>query len=300
MEKQDFSVMLVREAVSTKMALLALIEKKDRLLYHDAPALQNEYMVKIGSFEEEVIEAELDVSMLDRKIELIQAAINQRRSVNMDEIEKQIATERERKVGQLESGERAITEFPSYSDSDQNELQTKYRSIVRDFHPKVNRNITDIQRELYEKAVEAYKRQNLEAIRLIYDMLYDKAGTDGAVSVTTDSEDEITQKDIQEMSNYFATDFSLAAQLYPMFVKTESDAVFWEKINETKNSIEETENEINGIISEFPFVAEETLKSEEKTNEYLTELSLRLKKASAQKEILSLKIEKMTKAVHYG
>ena len=81
MRTQTFLGYLAQEQQATRLALLAAYETKDRLLYVEAPALRQEYMLKIGTQEEKVLEAELSVAMLRRKLELIQTAINRREPV---------------------------------------------------------------------------------------------------------------------------------------------------------------------------------------------------------------------------
>ena len=67
-----FAGWLAQEVESAQNALLTRIEQLDTLRYVEAPKLHNEYMVKIGTTEDEVLNAELDAKMLQRKLELIQ------------------------------------------------------------------------------------------------------------------------------------------------------------------------------------------------------------------------------------
>lgn len=299
MGKQSFSIWLTNEVATSRYALLALLEKRDRLLYFDAPALRREYMAKIGSFEEEVLESELTVSQLERKIELIQATINRREPVDMDRIDAQLILERSEKLSELEASDKTASELRELSDGEAKELQKKYRSIVHDFHPQVNSGITDTQRDLYEKALEAYKRQNIEAIRIIFDMLYDISEPE-ALTAFTATEEEQKARDIQSISDALASDYSLAKELYSCFSETEVDAVLKSSSIRCKQQRTELEAEIKSLQSGFPFNARDTLRSQKLTDEYLSELKVRLRQSEEKKKDLTNKIESMIGAVENG
>ena len=89
-----FAGWLAQEVESAQNALLTRIEQLDTLRYVEAPKLRNEYMVKIGTVEDEVLEAELNAKMLQRKLELIQIRRNRREPIDIAEIDRQIESER--------------------------------------------------------------------------------------------------------------------------------------------------------------------------------------------------------------
>lgn len=94
-----FAGWLAQEVESAQNALLTRIEQLDTLRYVEAPKLRNEYMVKIGTTEDEVLNAELDAKMLQRKLELIQIKRNRREPIDMAEIDQQIEAERQVLLG---------------------------------------------------------------------------------------------------------------------------------------------------------------------------------------------------------
>ena len=97
MRKQTFYDWLAREVTSSRMALVRLYENRDRLLYVEAPQLRKKYMDVIGVYEEPVLQAELEVSLLRRKVELIQIAINRREPVDLIAIDTQLEKEKQEK-----------------------------------------------------------------------------------------------------------------------------------------------------------------------------------------------------------
>lgn len=76
MLEQTYSKWLEKEVLAIKYALLVALEKRDNLLYIEEPALREEYMQKIGVYEEQVLNAELEVSLAEKK-ETIDSDCNQ-------------------------------------------------------------------------------------------------------------------------------------------------------------------------------------------------------------------------------
>ena len=302
MGKQNFSIWLINEVAASRYALLSLLEKRDQLLYMDAPALRREYMAKIGSFEEEVLESELAASQLERKVELIQIAINRREPVDLDEIDRQLQAERSEKLSELEAADKTAGEFRELNDEEAKELQSKYRAIIHDFHPQVNSGITDTQRDLYEKALDAYKHRNIDAIRIIFDMLYDTSGLDDllASTVAEDGWEESVKEAIQDISDALASDYALAGELYAYFSETETDAVLKSTSLRYAQQHDELEDEIMSLQNSFPFNTQDTLKSPRLTDEYLAELKVRLRQSEAKITELTHKIESMIGAARNG
>lgn len=259
-------------------------------------------MAKIGAYEEDVLEAELTVSLLERKAELIQAAVNRREEVDLDAIERQLIEERNERLSQLEASDATASETIELSDDEQKELRVKYRAIVNAFHPQVNTDITDTQRELYEKALDAYKRQSLDAMRLIYDMLFDTAGLN-SISVTLDDDpktDDEIKSDILNISDALTSDYTLAAKLFTQFEPLQSDAVILNASGRYTAERQALDEEIKSIRGAFPFSAQAMLRSEQKTADYIAELKVRMKRSEADKERLNAKITEMLGAARHG
>ena len=71
MEKHTFTLWLHMERIAARYALLALYEQRDRLQYIEGPRLEEEYMDKIGPYEETVIREEIECEILQKKQQMI-------------------------------------------------------------------------------------------------------------------------------------------------------------------------------------------------------------------------------------
>ena len=297
MRTQSFYDWMIKEVATSRMALVGLYEQKDKLLYVEAPALRRRYMENIGVYEESVLEAELEVSLLRRKAEMMQISVNRREPIDLQAIDAVLISEKEQKVAALEAGDRTLNELPQLSEQEEHTIQRQYREITSYFHPAMNSYITDTQKELYEKAQNAYRLQDPEAMKLIYDMLFSPQDNLVSVSVTEKrsvSTVEERREGYREIASALTTDYKLAKQLYPFFIPLEEDAVIRDSLETYNMQRKEVEAEIADILAGFPFNAAETLNDKNKTEEYLAELRVRAKQCETEKVRLEKRIETLT------
>lgn len=302
MRRQTFYDWLLREVATSRMALIGLYEKKDKLLYVEAPPLRQRYMELIGIHEERVLAAELEVSMLRRKIEMIQSALNRREPVDIKAIDAAIETERAQVISEIEAEDRTLHELPQLSEQEERTLQRQYREITAAFHPAMNPDISETQKELYEKAQNAYRLQDVEAMKLIYDMLFAPEASSATV-VSADGtpyDSGKSRKEYREIASALSTDYKLAKQLYPFFMPLEEDAVVRSSLETYESQRRAVEEEIAGIRAGFPFNAAATLNDKRKTDEYLTELRARAKRCELEKKELQNQITTLTEGIANG
>lgn len=287
-----FAGWLAQEVESAQNVLLTRIEQLDTLRYVEAPKLRNEYMVKIGTTEDEVLNAELDAKMLQRKLELIQIKRNRREPIDMAEIDQQIESERKELLAQAETADAAGQRLPRLTEEQQAELQELYHKIVEVFHPQVHPNLTDTEKALYEKAVDAYRNRNLAALKLIDEILF-KDGIAFALKTTLSVVEEDEQQQAAVLAEALSADYTLAKQLYPYFVPQQEDAVLRSAAERYTVQREETETEIEQLRQTFPFTAQPTLSDPEKTKAYLEQLTLRKLRAQDAEKQLTQKINRI-------
>ena len=293
MLEQTYLNWLGKEVIAAKYALLVALEKRDHLVYIEEAELKEEYMQKIGMYEEQVLKLELEVSLQEKKKQMIQAVINRREPIDLDAIEKQLEEERSNQLKRLnETYKAGEHEKERLTAEEKEELQNLYKEIVRVFHPQVNNEMTDMQKSLYQKALEAYKRQNLEELRLIYDMLFSE-DTEGLIETSEIVSEDTETEEIKEIAKELMEDYSLAAELYPCFEMMEEDAV----LHSAKTKYEDMQAaivaEIKGILNRFPFIAKETLRDGVKLKTYLDSLSGRMNSAKDRVDELKAEIAVM-------
>ncbi len=297
MRTQTFYDWLQREVLSSRMALVKLYETRDYLLYVEAPELRRKYMDSIGIVEQDVLEAELDISILRRKTELLQAAANRREIINLATIDAKLEEERQQKIAEVEEADLTLQELPQLSEEQEHTMQRQYRDITGAFHPAMNPDITNTQKELYERAVEAYKMQDVEALRLIHGMLFPpkEVPVIDLSQLSTVMTMKERRNEYRQIAGELATDYYLAKKLYACFAKLEEDQVILDSLQDYNDQRSEVEAEIDRIRAGFPFNAVETMSSPEKTEEYLAELRVRKRNCESEKAELEKKLQDLMK-----
>ena len=291
MLESNYTKWLKNEVYAIQRALIVALEKRDNLLYIEEPALKEEYMQKIGGFEEQVLKAELDVALAEKKKQLIQTAINRREPIDIEAIEAQIEEERKEKLEELNKSYNKESLHSTMSDEDKEELQKLYKEIVRDFHPEVHKDLTDFQKQLYERALAAYQRQQLRELRLVYEMLYARDIEDVGLEVSDSDTDEDDNQD--EYIDKLQEDYALASELFECFEPLEKDGILLSSKKQYEGIEKGIWEEIERIQMRFPFTAKETMEDEEKTKEYLKSLETRMRMCDNELTKLNAQISKL-------
>lgn len=297
MSKHTFTLWLQNQLTSARCALLVVYEQRDKLMYIDGPQIERDYMKKIGAFEESVIREEMECELLEKKQMLIQTTLNRHEPIDEAAIDAEIDKYRQQLLKEAE-GNGEPKEFAELSDEQSEELQKIYRQIVNDFHPQMHPEMTEVQRKLFDKAQEAYRRRDLEALKLICDMLYGSQDDELLLQFLLEmikqnnevNNDETPAKD-------YDTDYALADIIYNCFVPTTEEATIKQEYLKYTQTTDEIINEIDMIRSKFPYTAAEMLADEKKIEEYRNELSLRMQNATKEKERRTNIIREMIEGV---
>lgn len=286
MNNHSFTIWLNNEVITTRCMLINLYEQQDKLKYIEGPRIEKEYMDKIGTYEENVIKEEIECELLRKKQQLIQTALNRREPI--DELKIDAEIEKMRQQMFQEAIGQAPQEYAQLSDEQSDELQKLYHSIVKNFHPQTNTNLTNTQRELFQKAQKAYQCKDLTVLKLIHEMLYNTKENDlsqelliellKANSVSLDTNDSLVN---------YTTDYSLASTIFRWFKHTDEETIIFEKLTRYRQLADNIEKEMADMQSKFPYNASEILSDPEKLQAYKEELAYRLNKAIIEKERLT-------------
>jgi len=117
-----------------------------------------------------LLQLQLRIKALKRKIELIQAAINTQQQYNVDEIEFIVAQElahAEEKIMQQTGVINAAKNLLSNLDTPQRsaEIKALLKQFAKQLHPDINPDLTIEQMELWLKIKDAYKYGDLEQLK---------------------------------------------------------------------------------------------------------------------------------------
>lgn len=163
-----------------KSELANLIAERDELQSVVIPNIEAEYQLKIGYLEYEKFKAQVSVNRLKRGIELAQAAINRGEPVNITEIEETLYkefSEWEEKLREhfhkIEAAKHHVNALLSQEESQG--IARIYKKIVKSLHPDVNPEAYKKNRDLWERAMEAYQNGDLEGLRILLLLLEEES-----------------------------------------------------------------------------------------------------------------------------
>lgn len=294
MSKHTFTLWLSSEVIAAKCALLAVYEQRDKMAYIERPQLEQEYMEKIGNYEQTVIKEELECELLRKKQNMVQAAINRREPIDEAAIDAELEEERQKMLEEVGEG---TGHFGVCTDEEREELQKLYHRIVKDFHPQTHPELTAVHKQLFKKAQEAYRHSNLAALQLIYEML---TGTeDDGPELQLSFELLVGENSGEETAVGAAntTDYTLAAELYSNFQPTADEAVIHEEWARYRHMTKEAMKEVKEMRTQFPHNAAEMLSQPDKIEAYREDLAYRLRAATEERERRTKEIRVMIESV---
>lgn len=210
---------LKAEIQALREILAALVFERDHLIHVVCKEIESDYMRELGTIEAEIYHAECEVRYLQRKLEMIQASVNRREEVKTETIDEDLRAQYEEyqkiyeefvrrimeaaefqsrrkknaksakksdsseKSAKAEQPKETTTDVPKEADSEEKLLKKLYRQIVKAMHPDLHPNQDEATRELFKRAILAYKDGDLKTLNEI-------AGTIGSAASAA-AEDKI-------------------------------------------------------------------------------------------------------------
>lgn len=163
---------LTEENSLLREEVVHLLTEAHDLVHTIKPNLLALYQTKIGVWELKQFRLQCQAARLKRKVELIQACLNQGLWPDLEAIEAQLEKEFrawERKI-HMESERLAAAEERLrhlLSPEDDHELKKLYYGLVKKLHPDLNPNLTEDQRRLWLRVREAYEAGDLNELRAL-------------------------------------------------------------------------------------------------------------------------------------
>lgn len=163
------------DKLRTELSMLVL--ERDELQYMECPNIEMAYMLELGALEYKAYEAQCSVLRLKRKLEIIQARRNRQERIVLVQIEKTLDAEfseyQKKLNAQIDKMNTAIerSHYGILSDEETREIKKLYRRIVKALHPDLHLVLSESQKRLFENAVNAYKKGDLNTLHIIDEMI---------------------------------------------------------------------------------------------------------------------------------
>ena len=168
---------LKAEVEKLRAEISMLLLERDELRLVICKNIETAYVLAFGCLEYKAFELNCAILRTKRKIELIQAKKNRQEKVVLSVIEeildKEFAEFQRQLDEQIDKMNNAIDrcQWHQLTDEETKEIKKLYRSVVKALHPDLHPEVTQMQIQLFQNAVQAYENGDLDSLRIISDMV---------------------------------------------------------------------------------------------------------------------------------
>ena len=147
--------------------------KAEYMQFEERPHLLSLYETHIGKLLFEEFQLNVEIRLVNLEAQLFQAYINRNERPDEEQIAHRISLEKAKFKDELEEKEasiKAAQDFlnaPSYSKEETEELRDLYRLIAKALHPDLRPDQTQNERDMFLKAVSAYRIGDIFVLRQI-------------------------------------------------------------------------------------------------------------------------------------
>ena len=174
---------LIEKVKNLRAKLQLAVSEYDDVELKEATAIRIEYTEKMGQYECRQYELYLQFEELKKKIEMVQAKINRGEEVDMIAIDNEVAAILVSYYDKLNGMRLNVTEMDNYHNGSEIDIEVRaeikrlYRKLMKMLHPDVIDPALGFDSDLWEKAQNAYKRNDIETLKMIDDIVGDTVNT---------------------------------------------------------------------------------------------------------------------------
>lgn len=155
-----------------QQTFLDLYTRHKHMVEDEAVIMTSIYLKHLGTLQLELLEKQTEVSRLNMKMMMIQAAINRNEKPDLDAIEADINKRLEVYYAQIKAKAKALDQAKEVLShllppDEVKKLKEVFRLLCKRLHPDLNPNQTDAEKDLFIKVKAAYDLQQLEVLQKI-------------------------------------------------------------------------------------------------------------------------------------
>jgi hypothetical protein len=226
---------------------IRLLNDKDVLTEWGKPQLEALYATRVGVHQIELLQLQLYIKALKRKLELARGAINQGEIPDFAAIEDLVSEELiliqvqiNFQVDVVRQSKEMLSHLSSPTKSA--ELRKLYRVMARQLHPDINPNLTEAQSNLWHQVRNAYETGDLDRLKALQ-IVYEKElnGFESMKDQMTEEELLLKVSILKEGIKVLDEQILAIRSEFPFTVQDQIKDDVWvaEKVEEIRKSIEE-------------------------------------------------------------
>lgn len=161
-----------QKLILLRQTFLDLYTKHKDMVENEAVILTSLYLKHLGNLQLELLEKQTEVSRLNMKMMMIQAAINRNEKPDLDAIEADIRIRLEKYYAQIKAQAEALDQAKDVLShllppEEVKKLKEIFRLLCKRLHPDLNPNQTEAEKDLFIRVKAAYDLQQLEVLQKI-------------------------------------------------------------------------------------------------------------------------------------
>ena len=156
---------------SLRKEISELFLEYDELIRFKKPAILAKYLQAVGELENACSERTEEVRWLKRKIALFLQSLNRGEKPDETQIDEQLEMEREGWKDSMKKNTVWSAFEKELSKEQKADLKKKYFTIMRNLHPDLNPDRTDVQERFMEAAQEAFETMDYDVIKGIFHLV---------------------------------------------------------------------------------------------------------------------------------
>ncbi|MEO8086745.1 MAG: hypothetical protein ABI763_08000 [Bacteroidota bacterium] len=247
-----------------KTEYVKLLNDMDVLINWGKPQLEALYCTRMGICKLELLELQLQVKAIKRKLELVRVYLAKNQKPDFAEIELIIAAELAQAQLQImtEAEKIAVSKnLLSNLDSPQRsaELRSLFRSLAKELHPDVNPDLSEEQKNIWNLALDAYKIGDLDKLKAL-SLIYEKE-IKGSESELTFEQITLAIESIKEGCKVLQEEIARIKSVFPFTIEKEIKSEIWVE-NETqkiKTDIETLKQYEKELVEEYNTLLEKNV-----------------------------------------
>ena len=229
-----------------RMTIASMLAEIEDIFSRQNPRIEVEWQLIIGSWENKLLEAQIDMRRAKRRYSLVQAKVNSGAPIDIREVEEQLDTELSDWMHQLDGAveryERAVSaqeRTVQITMAEADEQKRIFRILAKRLHPDLHPNLDESTRALFALAQMAYRQADLKMLKsLEVSTAHLSVGSQAPSSL---EEAQATIDELQAQVDELQDRIEKIKQDHPYCLKEKLDDAAWveEYVSQLKGEIEE-------------------------------------------------------------
>jgi len=237
------TVELQNKLISLKISLAKAIEEREFIIKTIKPSIEADFQLKIGAFQLELLQLDVECRRLKAMVHRIQADVNHNKKPDLETIEIELQKEFKKWYKHIEREAEKVKDAKDRFDSqmtqtESSEFKKQFRELVKKLHLDINPDLGQNEKELWLQVIQSYNKGDLNELRALSVLMEDTSSPGESTSNIQELNDQLDT--LQSHLTKINEDISVIKSAHPFDVEENLSNKKWvkEKQSEITDGIE--------------------------------------------------------------